>query len=203
MHRSLASRGRPWSCSRTTSRATTSETRCRRDASDDDAPATPGGLKTWSDLGGLADKDFAAFTSAEIAEAAAVLSRLVWSPGERRTRRWVRGHGSRVDLRRVDRRQPAHRRRHGGAQTADAARAPPRAGAAVRRQRIDGALLPHASALRPRRDEAPPPRRGVSLRHAADANHQATPRVAGRRRARRRVASRCRTGRAGRELAEP
>ena len=42
----------------------------RRDASDDDAPATPGGLKTWSDLGGLADKDFAAFTSDEIAEAA-------------------------------------------------------------------------------------------------------------------------------------
>ena len=72
----------------------------RRDASDDDAPATRGGLKTWSDLGGLADKDFAAFTSAETAEAADLLSRLVWSPGERRTRRWIRGHGSRVDLRR-------------------------------------------------------------------------------------------------------
>ena len=72
----------------------------RRDASDDDAPATRGGLKTWSDLGGLADKDFAAFTSAETAEAADILSRLVWSPGERRTRRWIRGHGSRVDLRR-------------------------------------------------------------------------------------------------------
>ena len=72
----------------------------RRDASDDDAPATRGGLKTWSDLGGLADKDFAAFTSAETAEAADILSRLVWSPGERRTRRWIRGHGSRIDLRR-------------------------------------------------------------------------------------------------------
>jgi uncharacterized protein len=72
----------------------------RRDGSDDDAPATPGGLKTWSDLGGLAGKDFAAFTSAETAEAADILSRLVWSPGERRTRRWIRGHGSRVDLRR-------------------------------------------------------------------------------------------------------
>jgi len=72
----------------------------RRDASDDDAPATRGGLKTWSDLGGLADKDFAAFTGAETAEAADILSRLVWSPGERRTRRWIRGHGSRVDLRR-------------------------------------------------------------------------------------------------------
>ena len=72
----------------------------RRDASDDDAPATRGGLKTWSDLGGLADKDFAAFTSAETAEAADILSRLVWTPGERRTRRWIRGHGSGIDLRR-------------------------------------------------------------------------------------------------------
>ena len=72
----------------------------RRDASDD-APATRGGLKTWSDLGGLANKDFAAFTSAETAEAADILSRLVWSPGERQTRRWIRGHGSRVDLRRT------------------------------------------------------------------------------------------------------
>ena len=60
-----------------------------------------GGLKTWSDLGGLADKDFAAFTSDEIAEAARRLSRLVWNPGERRTRRWVRGRGPRIDLRRA------------------------------------------------------------------------------------------------------
>ncbi len=67
-------------------------------------------------------------------------------------------------------------------------RAPPRARAAVRRQRIDGALLPHASALRPRRDEAPPPCRGVPLLHAADANHEAAPRIPGRRRTRRRVA---------------
>jgi len=71
------------------------------DRTEDDSLATPGGLKTWSDRGGLADKDFAAFTSAEAAAAAAILSRLVWSPGERRTRRWIRGHGSRVDLRRT------------------------------------------------------------------------------------------------------
>jgi len=62
---------------------------------------TKGGLKTWSDLGTLADKDFAAFTTDEIAEADAALSRLVWNPGERRTRRWVRGRGSRIDLRRA------------------------------------------------------------------------------------------------------
>jgi uncharacterized protein with von Willebrand factor type A (vWA) domain len=68
---------------------------------DGNAPMTTSGLKTWSDLGGLADKDFAAFTTDEIAEASAALSRLVWNPGERRTRRWVRGRGSRIDLRRA------------------------------------------------------------------------------------------------------
>jgi uncharacterized protein with von Willebrand factor type A (vWA) domain len=62
---------------------------------------TKGSLKTWSDLGALADKDFATFTTDEIAEADAALSRLVWNPGERRTRRWVRGRGSRIDLRRA------------------------------------------------------------------------------------------------------
>jgi uncharacterized protein with von Willebrand factor type A (vWA) domain len=58
-------------------------------------------LKTWSDLGTLAEKDFAAFTADELAAAGAALSRLAWSPGERRTRRWVRGRGPRVDLRRA------------------------------------------------------------------------------------------------------
>ena len=71
------------------------------DEAGDHAPATKGGLKIWSDSGGLADKDFAAFTADERAEAGAALSRLVWNPGERRTRRWVRGHGSRIDLRRA------------------------------------------------------------------------------------------------------
>jgi len=59
------------------------------------------GLPSWSDLGVLADKDFAAFTPAELTEGAAALSRLVWSPGERRTRRWIRGRGPRIDLRRA------------------------------------------------------------------------------------------------------
>ena len=57
-------------------------------------------LPTWSDLGVLAAKDFEAFTAAEIVDGAAALSLLVWNPGERRTRRWVRGRGSRIDLRR-------------------------------------------------------------------------------------------------------
>jgi uncharacterized protein with von Willebrand factor type A (vWA) domain len=64
-------------------------------------PAEEKRLKTWSDLGALADKDFAAFTADELAEASAALSRLVWTPGERRTRRWVRGRGPRIDLRRA------------------------------------------------------------------------------------------------------
>ena len=59
------------------------------------------GLQTWSDATTLAHKDFAQFTADEIALARAALDRLVWTPGERRTRRWARGRGPRVDLRRA------------------------------------------------------------------------------------------------------
>ena len=55
----------------------------------------------WSDRGVLANKDFATFTSAEMTEAAEFLASLVWTPGERRTRRWVRGRGARIDFRRA------------------------------------------------------------------------------------------------------
>jgi uncharacterized protein with von Willebrand factor type A (vWA) domain len=58
-------------------------------------------VKTWSDHQALADRDFAAFTREELAAARAALARLVWSPGERRTRRWVPGRGARIDLRRA------------------------------------------------------------------------------------------------------
>jgi uncharacterized protein len=58
-------------------------------------------MPTWSDTAALADKDFAEFTPDEVAIARSALEQLVWTPGERRTRRWVRGHGSRVDLRRA------------------------------------------------------------------------------------------------------
>ena len=71
------------------------------DGAEGNVPTPERGQKTWSDLGVLADKDFAAFTTDEMAEAGAALSRLVWNPGERRTRRWVRGRGSRIDLRRA------------------------------------------------------------------------------------------------------
>jgi uncharacterized protein with von Willebrand factor type A (vWA) domain len=62
---------------------------------------SPQVMRTWSDVGMLADKDFAEFTADEIIRARLALERLEWSPGERRTRRWVRGGGSRIDLRRA------------------------------------------------------------------------------------------------------
>ena len=67
-------------------------------------------LQTWSDAPTLAHKDFAAFTQDEIAMARSAMDRLEWTPGQRRTRRWVRGHGPRVDLRRA----LAHSVRTGG-----------------------------------------------------------------------------------------
>src|SRR4051794_6626411 len=66
-----------------------------------DEGTTEHGLKIWSDAAGLAHKDFATFTDEEVADASAALQRLVWNPGERRTRRWVRGRGARLDLRRA------------------------------------------------------------------------------------------------------
>ena len=57
--------------------------------------------QVWSSLGTLATKDFSEFTSEEVALARTALESLTWTPGERRTRRWVRGPGSRIDLRRA------------------------------------------------------------------------------------------------------
>ena len=71
------------------------------DAAEESEPAAEVGIKTWSDLGGLRDKDFAAFSADEIARARTALARLVWNPGVRRTRRWVPGRGPRLDMRRA------------------------------------------------------------------------------------------------------
>jgi uncharacterized protein with von Willebrand factor type A (vWA) domain len=60
-----------------------------------------GQVKVWSDRQGLATRDFAAFTAEELARARSALSQLVWTPGQRRTRRWVSGRGPRIDLRRA------------------------------------------------------------------------------------------------------
>ena len=67
----------------------------------DGSAETPRVMQTWSDVGLLADKDFAEFTPDEIRRARIALDRLVWNPGERRTRRWIPGGGSRIDLRRA------------------------------------------------------------------------------------------------------
>jgi uncharacterized protein with von Willebrand factor type A (vWA) domain len=63
--------------------------------------APEGVLQTWSEIGGLAHKDFAEFSPEEMARARLALERLAWIPGERRTRRWIRGRGPRVDIRRA------------------------------------------------------------------------------------------------------
>jgi hypothetical protein len=59
------------------------------------------GVRTWSDLEAIADKDFAEFSGDEVALAESALNRLVWNPGTRRTRQWKPGRGPLVDLRRA------------------------------------------------------------------------------------------------------
>ncbi len=66
-----------------------------------DAVTPEAAVKVWSDRAGLAGKDFATFTPQEIADARMALGRLAWNPGMRRTRRWVSGRGTRIDLRRA------------------------------------------------------------------------------------------------------
>jgi uncharacterized protein with von Willebrand factor type A (vWA) domain len=67
----------------------------------DQRDSSPQVMQTWSDVGVIADKDFGEFTPDEITRARIALERLEWSPGERRTRRWIVGGGSRIDLRRA------------------------------------------------------------------------------------------------------
>ena len=69
------------------------------DAAGADAPGGP--VRTYSAAVVLASKDFAEFTPDELATARAALDRLTWNPGERRTRRWIRGAGPRIDMRRA------------------------------------------------------------------------------------------------------
>src|SRR5579862_6467216 len=80
------------------------------DSLDADATVVDVAMKTWSDRGGFADRDFAACTPDEQSRIAAALAALRWTPGERRTRRWIPGRGPRIDLRRA----VAESRRTGG-----------------------------------------------------------------------------------------
>ena len=160
-------------------------------------------LQTWSDAEALADKDFAEFTArTRSRRRAAALDRLAWTPGDAgrgagcagRARASICGARSRRSL------------RTGGdiVESAAPRAAPPAAAAraAVRRQRVDGALLADAAPLRPRRHPAPPPGRGVPVFDAAHAHHRAScapPRIGRRGRAPWR--GRCPTGRAARASA--
>ncbi len=58
-------------------------------------------IQTSSPIEAIRNQDFADFTPDELAQARAALARLDWDPGQRRTRRWVAGHGARIDLRRA------------------------------------------------------------------------------------------------------
>ncbi len=69
------------------------------EAADPEAEAVEVG--TWSAEPGLAKKDFGTFTAEEVRAAHAALERLAWTPGLRRTRRWVPGKGAGLDLRRA------------------------------------------------------------------------------------------------------
>jgi uncharacterized protein with von Willebrand factor type A (vWA) domain len=59
------------------------------------------GLKTYSAGELWRRKDFATFTSDDIARAKDAMAKLTWDPGVRVTRRWATGRGRTVDLRRL------------------------------------------------------------------------------------------------------
>ena len=88
----------------TVTRAVQSEGSLHLDAAGvdpDSGTEAPRTLRTWSAADVLGEKDFATFTPEELALAHKALDRLEWNPGLRRTRRWIPGRGSRVDLRRA------------------------------------------------------------------------------------------------------
>ena len=66
-----------------------------------DGPPSISALKKWSDVERIAEKDFASLDARELALARSAIERLTWTPGVRRTRRWIPGRGPRVDLRRA------------------------------------------------------------------------------------------------------
>jgi uncharacterized protein with von Willebrand factor type A (vWA) domain len=68
---------------------------------DDESDGEEREVRTWSDAASLAQKDLAEFTADEMRIAAVALERLTWTPGWRRTRRWVAGRGPRIDVRRA------------------------------------------------------------------------------------------------------
>jgi uncharacterized protein with von Willebrand factor type A (vWA) domain len=81
----------------------TAETGAADDEPDGDTaePLPSSDVQTWSRVEALRDRDFADLSESELAEARAALAALRWEPGRPATRRWVPGHGLRIDLRRA------------------------------------------------------------------------------------------------------
>jgi uncharacterized protein with von Willebrand factor type A (vWA) domain len=81
----------------------TAETGAADDEPDGDTaePLPSSDVQTWSRVEALRDRDFADLSESELAEARAALAALRWEPGRKATRRWVPGHGLRIDLRRA------------------------------------------------------------------------------------------------------
>lgn len=68
---------------------------------DADAAPAAAAIRNWSDAERIADKDFALLNEREVAVARDAINQLTWTPGRRRTRRWIAGRGPRIDLRRA------------------------------------------------------------------------------------------------------
>ena len=66
-----------------------------------EGPTATTALRKWSDVERIAEKDFALLDARELTLARQAVERLTWTPGIRRTRRWVAGRGPRIDLRRA------------------------------------------------------------------------------------------------------
>jgi uncharacterized protein with von Willebrand factor type A (vWA) domain len=66
-----------------------------------EGPTATAAVRAWSDDERIASKDFASLNPGELALARTAIERLTWTPGERRTRRWLPGRGPRIDLRRA------------------------------------------------------------------------------------------------------
>ena len=138
------------------------------DDDDDDAAAEPNDDPTltlrFSAVEVLRNKDFAAYDDDELAARPAADGRLRFVGPPRRSFRYALGaRGRRPDLRSHAAQRDRRRRRADPPPLARAGRAPAPAGAAARRQRLDGALRPGAAALRARRRRRPPAGRGVRL----------------------------------------
>jgi uncharacterized protein with von Willebrand factor type A (vWA) domain len=67
----------------------------------DPADVIQAAVRAWSTLDTIASKDFASLTGDELARARAAIASMQFDAGDRPTRRWVAGHGRRIDMRRA------------------------------------------------------------------------------------------------------